>query len=265
MIQGRGRETWLKHELMRRAAGAQIAALDKLSPGRGLIVDMHAGDGEGVEIADGQADLWLPHVSDSTAALACRFAAACANGADVLLCESHTERREALRVSYGDQPSVKVLRCHADLLRRDFSGYAWAFVFNDPNGPRSHGVEEMEHVARQVRASDFLIVVNEQAIVRHSSLKCDADTGNWHPSNRHMGPAAYATRDRYTWMLDADKWRQRLGKRSVAVSEFVTRNNAFHGRVVLVTNFVTRGVSDRYFKTGSQVERKEVRATHSAN
>ena len=161
---GWGPNGWIKHELIKRVVGGQVGVLRLKFGNDGVIIDMHAGTGEGIDIARGQPDLFRDNISDATPALACRFARESTPPARVILCESVFERREMLRNLYGNQADI--VHSNSMLLRMDLSRYSWAIIMNDPNGPSAHALEVMQHIAGQVPHSDFVINVNESALGR---------------------------------------------------------------------------------------------------
>lgn len=203
----------------------------------GVIVDMHAGTGQGIDIAKGQPDLFRDNISDATPALACRFGREGARPAKVILCESVFDRRELIRMLYGNQ--AEVLSSNALLLRMDFSGFAWAIVMNDPNGPAGHALEVMRHIAKQIPHSDFVINVNESALSRLAGVRPDGEDAG---ANAALIRACREKAPQYAWMLDYEEWRLRLGKRNKACARITVNHRAMRGRVILVSNFITDGV-----------------------
>ena len=228
---GIGPKSYEKHFLIKNACSAQIAILDLKIGGRGVIIDMHAGDGNGAALP--QMDMFREATSEASPVLAERLARCCHNPgyADVILCESHPQRRNHLKEQFGTR--VHILSNNKNLLNYDFSCYAWGFVINDPCGHSGHAVDVLEFLSVSLPKADFLIVVNEGSLNRHLGLKL--------PRKEKEGSLvqhAYESKERYAWMLDPQNWRRRLQRRSVVSYAATINNRAFRGRVLIVTNYV---------------------------
>lgn len=232
---GRGIKSYEKHQLVKRAAGGQAAILTKqFSENRGVIVDMHAGDGKGSTLP--QFAFWEEALSDASPFIANRLANTLSPIPDIILCESHFASRHQLDGCFRNQRNVKILQNNHSLLKIDFSQYAWGLTLNDPNGPRDHSVDVLEFLSQSMSKMDFIIVVNEGGIERHLGLK-DRPLGT--AKNATLVRQAYETRERYKWMLDPEQWRTKLNRRRVAWSLRPVMNSAFHGRVIVVANYLS--------------------------
>jgi hypothetical protein len=223
--------------MMKRAANAQISILRIKFKGQGLIIDMNAGDGNGVEERQGvlpfrEENFQEYMQSEPSPRIADKLAKKCDPMAEVILCERDRARRKQLEQFFSDHAHVKIYGNHEALLKEDFAPYAWIFVFNDPCGPAGHGTQVLAHIAKHPRA-DFLIVVNELAIDRHSHVSAK---GSEEEDPRIQG--VRNTRERYVWMLDPEEWRRRLNRRVVCSSKDTINNPAFHGRVIVVSNYL---------------------------
>lgn len=238
---GWGPNGWIKHDLIKRVVGGQTAVLRMKFGDHGVIIDMHAGTGEGIEIAKGQPDLFRDNISDATPALACRFGREGVRPAKVILCESIFERRELLRRLYGNQAAI--LSSNARLTRMDLSDFDWAMVMNDPNGPSGHALEVMRNIAKQVTHSDFVINVNESALARLAGVNPD---GNDIASNAALVRACREKAAGYAWMLDYEEWRERLGKTHKECAPITVNHRAMRGRLILISNFISDGVKKAF-------------------
>jgi len=223
--------------MMKRAANAQISILNIKVQGHGLIIDMNAGDGNGVESRQGvlpfpEEEFQEYMHSEPSPRIADKLAKKCDPTASIILCERNRVRRKQLEQFFYESHHVQIYGNHEALLNADFTQYAWVFVFNDPCGPAGHGTQVLEHIAKHPRA-DFLIVVNESAIDRLLGLRAE---GSEEEEPRIQG--ARKARERYLWMLDPEEWRQRLNRRLVCWSKDTINNPAFHGRVIVVSNYL---------------------------
>ena len=234
---GRGINSDHKHNLFKQVASAQIVILNLKIKGQGLIVDMHAGDGNGIE----KHQLVLPFLekefheymlSEPSPRLADKWARQCTPIAEVILCEKQADHRAHLEHFFASHTHVRIYPNHNLLEKEDLSRYAWIFVFNDPNGPAWHGITVLDHIAQHPKA-DFLIVVNELAIQRHSALSPQGPVGE---SPRIQGARATSQRD--VWMLDPENWQRRLNRQWVAWHRTTINNPAFHGRVIVASNYL---------------------------
>lgn len=221
---GKSEASWLKHSLIVQVANAQAHALHHgihFRRGRGIIIDMHAGDGEGVE--QPQVDMFGANPSRTTAQLAVQLARSIPS-TDVVLCERDAGRRAALVECW---PDIPILSDHADAPALVDGRYRWALVLNDPNGPKAHGIEHMQEIARRVRACDFVIAVNDGAVGRCQGVK---------DPKFHQGMSKYA------WMRDWHEWALRLNRKQIAVSNLTSQSNGFRHRILVVANRMTPAV-----------------------
>lgn len=226
---GKGEHTSHKHLLISKLLNAQAAKLAAVFGPGGVVIDMHAHDGNGVVTP--QADLfdeWA--LSRSTAAMAVAVAARYAGQA--VLCERSPERRALLVEHFGARDGVEILRNHALLdPARHVAPFPWVIVLNDPNGHSTHGPEVLEAITRGNPRTDFIVVINEGSLHRHLAVGA---TGAADESPR-VRASREATR-KYTWMVDPGEWRRLLRKRFCVQARTLVKNGAFHGRVNLFTN-----------------------------
>ena len=205
-----------------------------------MVIDMHASDGHGADepqlvIPFQDLDLFDLAISDASPITAERLARLCNPPADVLLCESSYEKRQRLRALFHHTQHVSILQNHTRLMQTDFSLYRWALIFNDPCGHSGHGVEVLEYLSRTIPKSDFIIVVNEGSLGRHLGMN---ENGEDNGENAHLIAGARETKEFYRWMLDPHQWRIRLGKKEVCWYGAKVMNKAFHGRVLVVSNYL---------------------------
>lgn len=225
---GRSEKSWRKHEAIERAMGRQLPVLAKR--GRGLIVDLHAGDGKATphrqpDFFAGGALITTPHLALSMAA---RW------GADVWLYEKSRAPRLDLQEAYGER--AEVMGNHRGMLNRldDVAAYPWVMVLCDPNGhgKENNGVEVMEAVSTANRRSDFIVVVNRGSILRHQGVGKSDNNGN------QFALAVEATKAQYAWMLTPELWAQRLRKRQYLATAPMRISNEMTAQVVLISNFI---------------------------
>lgn len=221
---GKSDNSWQKHDIINRVGMAQAYGLDRgiiFRRGRGVIVDMHAGDGNGVE--QRQMSLLGPNLSRTTSELAVSLGRKL--NADVVLCESNPIRRAHLQERW---PEIPVLKNHKEAAGLLSSSYRWALVMNDPNGCGKHGVEHMQAIASKVSICDFVIAVNEGSIKRNLGIQ--------RPEHQ-----------KFAWMIDYPEWGRRLGRKQVAVSRLIQQSNGFRHRILVVANWFADGVSRNPF------------------
>ena len=245
---GKTEASWQKHQLLRNIIRSQFGAFGSHHHGQKLVIDMHAGDGNGVmrkwELQDGQLFLGgLEPLSQSSA----QIAVDCTKEypeTTVLLCEKSAQKRKTLREMFPVDifPHVHILTNHANaptIVQEHYQEMEWALILNDPEGSSSQGVPSMQAIAQQL-SSDFVIVLNELGIRRHMGLKG--------PGPNAMTAASYATRDRDAWMLMLEQWRQRLGRKHAAWTSIYKQSSCFHFRIVVVSNFFGRVVRRPLFE-----------------
>lgn len=242
---GKGQFSWRKHEMIREVAQAQISVLN-LDGKKGAIIDMHAGDGEGVDLP--QADLFMTPVSQSTPYLAVELSHKCTPRSDVILCERNRQHRALLTERFGTQ--AQILANHVELLNQSLQKYQWVFVLNDPCGPSAHGIPILQAIVARHRRADLLIMVNEGSIARHLGV---AQFGDDHGTNAAGVRGSRAAVDRYRWMYDqelkrvnAQAWAVKLSKRYALISRQKSSNRAYQGRLLLLTNYLANWNDRRY-------------------
>jgi hypothetical protein len=219
---GRSERSWIKHAFAGKAAAAQVAAFRRLFPNaRMILIDGNAGDGGGVELA--QKDLFIgaqlskptPHM---LADLAARY------GATLCLCECDANKRRTLRALF---PSAIIFASHRQAADAALDGFNYALWLSDPCGPKGQGVGQMRRVAMQILRSDFVVVSNEIALTRF------------------IGVAQYPQfykHQVYVPMLEPAWWLQQLPKRYLARAPLIKQSNAFHFRLLVISDFLTDGV-----------------------
>ena len=223
---GKGERSYQKHEAVRRFLHRQMPVLAKR--GRGLIIDMHAGDGR--ETPHIQPDFFAGGALITTPHLA--IVAARKWGADVWLCEKSHAPRVALIAAYSQEATV--LRNHntLDLRLAEIAAAPWVIVLNDPNGHSQHGVDTMREIARANPCSDFIVVVNCGSLKRHLAVGKSDNTGN------EFALSVEAAKERYSWMLEPEAWAQRLFKRQHVATEPMYLSNEMTAQVVLCSNWI---------------------------
>jgi hypothetical protein len=247
---GKSASSFRKHELIEHLATAQCAVLSRQN-GRGLIVDMHAGDGEGV--ASNQLSLFGDNQSRATARiaglLALRHSALC------ILCEKDGKKRQSLELLSKQVPECLLFDDNERVIETVKHGmFGWALVLNDPCGPSDHQANVLWHLSKCVRRSDFIVVVNEGAIRRNLGLKPDVgqDTGK----NAAAVRGARAKAPEYRWMLDYGQWASMLNKKTALVARQLSGHKGFTGRVTMFTNYSARFdrrlFDERYYGEGKQ-------------
>jgi hypothetical protein len=206
--------SWKKHGMLKRVIGAQTSAYRVTHPtARIVIIDMNAGDGEGVALTQG--DLFRSNLSVPTPALAMRFA-----GCDdrVILCERDPARRRNLGAIF---PSATILADHAHAL--NYLGDAtFAFVISDACGLVDIGFTYLEELAAHIQ-SDFIVAFNEGVL------------------NRINHPYHKTANARYGWMADYREHRRRLNRRYLSVfpdlRQAPIRGSAnFNWRMLIIAN-----------------------------
>lgn len=238
---GKGEESYRKHFLIRHILGPQIAILAMKFGRGGLIIDMHAGDGEGVETP--QMDCFGIDLSNGTAEMAVQLAKKW--DANVVLCESKQEKRKKLMEIF---PGIPILTTHNRIPKEvRIDEYPWVVVLNDPNGHSRHGLDVLDHISRANRISDFIVCVNERSLKRHLGHADGPDYGEH--KNLPMLKGCREKCLKYEWMLDRDEWRVFLRKKHGASARFLCGKHAYVGRVMLFSNFVgniSRGMFDQW-------------------
>lgn len=240
---GKSDASWIKHSRVGQAAWGQLKAWRIKHPsGRIAIVDMNAGDGEGIERI--KLDLFESNdQSTPTAALAVALAEQDGN-ADVFLCERDLEKRRKLRSRF---PAARVLSDHAQAPNILIAtSYEFVLVLSDPCGAADHGIEHLKTIARIIRVADFIVVFNggwlEKRLmnVKEPTGDPEFDTSHrkaWHTSRKLYGP-----------MLNLLWWPKTLERKHLAASDRVRASNNFEYRILVVTNFPSDAVKREPFK-----------------
>ena len=230
---GRGAQSYWKHDQIKWFLGCQLPILAK--SGHGLIIDMHAGDGEPVDHPI--ADLFAGKSLETTPALAVGFAEKF--GADVILCERSRDARKQLEDEFGDRPVVvDILGNNKELIKPGMAEwlqdeYPWIVVINDPNGFGDQSEEVMLGLSVTQRVIDFVIVVNLHSFVRPLGLPED--------SKLIQCQRARESANDHAWMQDGDAWLRYLGRKAFRQRDGKL-SSAMQARVFLVSNMIPERV-----------------------
>lgn len=238
---GENPNSYQKHELIKAAIDAQIAVASKLLHKRdsALIIDLHAGDGHGIEPA--QLNLFGPQESVPTALIALaaaeRLNKYCRVG--LRLFERDATRRHTLH------DAISLRNPHLDLLSIEenhkalqefafFRGYDYVLAISDPNGPKAAGTDVLIAIAQQRtdRRLDVLAVIATGALARIRGLK----------SNSPSAQGARRTHDEFYWWHDKpEEWAHRLNRQIVVASSPIkAANGGMQQKIFLITNFTAR-------------------------
>jgi hypothetical protein len=241
---GQSKFTYRKHTLLQELAEAQIAIArlpQVLGPEtRAALIDLTAGDGEGVT-TDTPVLPGLPFEARSlaTPSILMRCSGMLADrgrSSTIILCERSRTTRAKLQAGFGSR--AEILKNCRQLLNLRANQYDYGLIIADPNGPKDTNVDVLQHLSSIIPKADFLVVVNESAILRHHGLK-PAD------QQKHAnvkGPAR--TRDRYLWQLEPTSWLRMLKRKHILISRRRFGGKAMQGRILLVTNFAHRASSN---------------------
>lgn len=225
---GRSKASFWKHEAIKRAMRRQLPILAKR--GRGLIIDLNAGDGEATphrqpDFFAGGALITTPHLA---------LAMGDCYGADVWLCERSHAPRRALSAAYGDR--AKIYGNHNQLSKTlgTIAAAPWVMVLSDPNGHgnSSNGLSIMRQIAQINPISDFVTVVNHRSIMRHLGVGAKDNSGN------AFALAVEASKEHYAWMLTPQRWADQLGKRQVLATEPRRLSPEMTAQILLISNFI---------------------------
>lgn len=243
---GRTPESWRKHEIIELAELTFLGAAAEIFRGtRGIIIDMHAGDADGVPHPQG--DLFHDNFSSTTPAIAERIVRQ--HPVTVLLCEKHRRRRESLAKRFG---TFSIIGDHAgayefvDGLRLR---PVWGVCVSDANGHGKMGIEHMQRLGKLMPRLDFVIVFPQGGARRHIAL----DKNGKEDDNPQVKGAREAV-EKYEWMLSTDmdrfghvlpsiEWADRLGRRMMAVTRLISASPGFAFRVIVVSNYLPHGIT----------------------
>jgi len=232
---GKGPQSWKKHRLFGLAFAQFHAFRRKFPNARCVIIDFNAGDGEGVDLAQG--DLFGPNRSRATAELAAQQAAT--DNVFVILCEKQADRFAKLKEKYGTTPRVTIIRDHRDVVPL-VVGFDYAIVLSDPCGPAGHGEDILGAVSRAVPKADFIIALNLHGVNRINGT---------HQSAEQVGRAGKAnatSRERHGWKNDPYRWQALLGRRHMASSRVIPMSSTFTLQMLVIADFVV--VKDSEFE-----------------
>ena len=228
---GYSQESHKKHRLVWRAAFGQAHAYRRAHPtGRLMIIDMHAGDGEGVPVP--QLDLFGDAPTYPTPLLATRLAQSLGQ-ADVLLCEKAAGKRQALASAF---PQATILKNHEGILSALRPDHRWALVLNDPCGYADHGIETLQQLHTRMRL-DTVLVFNEGALRQLMGMK-DVPTT---PDSPFVARVR-ASRSQYGWMAEPGKWAHMLGARHMARTVLIKASARFHYRVLVLSHTLSQAL-----------------------
>jgi hypothetical protein len=217
--------SWKKHRLLERVAQAQFGAYSYTHPHeRYLIIDMHAGTGEGVPLP--QLDMFEETPSPTTVQIAMKLRMMYGQ-CDVVLCESHPERRQRLREHF---PRALILADHAEVPSVIQPYHRWALIFNDPDGYSEHGIETMEELAKMLKC-DWLIVFNRGAL---NQLLGMAEVPEKPDAPNVVG--VRRSRAKYAWMDDHTAWAGRLGAAHMAQYPLVPASSRFRYHLFVLSH-----------------------------
>jgi hypothetical protein len=232
---GKSKNSYVKHNAIAKAVGAQIAAYRHRNKGRIVLIDGNAGDGIGVNLPEEGLFSFYPGLVDpicslSTAELLVQVSERDRN-ADVILCERNPDRRAQLA---GRFPNAAIIKNNSEILKHIQPHHKWGLWISDPCGPAGHGHEAMAMMARHMPC-DFVIALNEQWIdVRLKATHGDA----WEVARRRYLPMSAPQ-----WWLD--KLSRKHMSRSIKLYKIASN---FGCRILVVGNFLSDGVKRRPFE-----------------
>jgi hypothetical protein len=220
---GKSDTSWIKHGLAGKAVSAQVAAFRRRFPtARMILVDGNAGDGEGVDVAQG--DLFVgSHKSRPTPHLLSDLAKE--HGCTLMLCEQELRKRRLLVQAFPDALIVSDHAAAASYVIKE--GFNYALWLSDPCGPKGQGVEHMRQVALRILRSDFVIIFNEVGPHRFIGVK---HSPYW---QKHQ---------KYVPMLQSEWWLEQIPKRNMARTQVIKQSSGFHFRLIVISDFLTDGV-----------------------
>lgn len=239
----RTEDSYKKHAWLKIAIESQLAMYRiRHRRDRIVIVDMHAGDGQGVLRPQPALFPEYTEESESTAALAVRHAEQ--YRADVILCEKQAARRQSLQRLF---PHVRIEKEHAVLLSLLEQGrYDWGLILNDPNGVRDQGVDIMQTLAGLLRC-DFIMTFNEGAWHCHMSVRDTAPSPA--APERKQTTGCRESKARYQWMHCWDEWPRRLARKHIAYSvPMIKQSSRFHFHILVVADFLGDRVRHKPFE-----------------
>lgn len=254
---GRGKSewSWVKQLFFEKIIGAYAGVAARLGWKRGIGIDMHAGDGEGIRYGEG--DLF-GHTQRSKASSMVLYEQSKSHGNfDTVLCEIKPERRELLHPKF---PDAMILKDHADIkhyLETLKKKPAWGILICDPCGPKEMGLEALKTLCREIQYLDIVMAFPHGGIVRPLGLRKDGP-------NPISAKNANTSQKRYGWMLDCNnidkygmpypslKWVNVFSRRHlVCSSSVITRSKGFHYRIMVASNFLPENPLCRWLDNGS--------------
>jgi hypothetical protein len=249
---GKSEVSYIKHKLVERAAKGQATVMGSRY-GRGVIIDMHAGDGAGVDKP--QLDLFEEHnPSCATAELATNLAEKLGN-TDVILCEHSAKQRALLEAEFQN---ALILPDHSLAASHISNEYKWGLVLNDPNGPSDQGVEAMREIGERLKICDFVIVFNEgrtSALLKVRDTSAETEASDSQHTNAAQIRGVRECKHKYKWMLSEDltitnfsEWKKQIGRTRISTTGLVKATPHFRYRVLVVSNFLTDAALRGNFK-----------------
>lgn len=247
-----GKSAWsyVKHQLMgtvMKSQGAALALKAAQAGARLVIIDMHGGDGEGVERAE--PDFFDPSMSVPSPKLATNLAHWLKSQrnveCDVIICERTREKLVTLQAKY---PTAHVVQSHKkmlDLVKKWRPHYA--IVMNDPCGPSDQAVDVLAQLSKLILYADFIIVMNETGVQRLAGMRESSSTDDFRPNALQL-KAARAARNKYNDYLNPRYWFDILDRRALSRTGLISSSRAFNFRVMVVSNFLADAAKRRPFQ-----------------
>lgn len=231
---GKSQQSWKKHRHFRRALNAQFNAFDRKHPkARKLILDLNAGDGEGVPLA--QLDLFQSETLSRTTA---EMAIAYSDRADVILCEKDGKRRKKLRDRFGGNDRVRILANHELIYVPSLAEkYDYVLVLSDPCGPAGHGEWIMAEISRSIRYVDFIIAINLHGVNRIKGTHLSPDEVGITRRERGARLANVTSRQRHNWKTSPKRWQRFLGRQHMISSGAMRISSTFIMKMLVISDF----------------------------
>jgi hypothetical protein len=225
---GKTEHSFRKHALLQRVLESQFYAHARGRKAPVLLLDLTAGDGNGVALP--QQDLFLTAVESwTTPALLTRLAQGHPN-VQVVLCEKVGRRRALLQEKF---PGATVLEHSALAPSWITATIGYCLVVSDPNGLRDHNLAAMAAIAQQLPRSDFILTFNEWSLKRLLGVMPPT------PEAHHIVRDAWAAQEAYRWMQDPQAWKARLRKNYYARTRtLIQASPNYRYRMLVVSNYL---------------------------
>jgi hypothetical protein len=222
---GKTLHSFRKHELLWQVIRGQCHAQATRKSRPILLIDLTAGDGNGVPLP--QPDLFLGVRPSRSSPEILYEVAQEFPLTSLVLCEQKKQPREQLAEAF---PSAQVLPDSTLVPSVITEAYDYSLIVSDPNGMH-HDIVAMQAIAALIPRSDFVLTLNEHAIKRLLGVHkpaLDAHPLPWR---------SWKAQEKYNWMLDPLAWRERLEKRQVAwTRQLIHASPNFHYRIVVVAH-----------------------------